>query len=259
MSAGIIVVSIGSGDPELLNMKTVRFLREGGSLFLRTGRHPLASWLHENGVPFTTLDSLYDECEDFDQLYERIAGFLFTLSEKEQIVYAVPDALTDRSVRSLLRLKPGGLSVSVIPGVSAYDRFVSGSLSFLPDSAVTIAAASELSEGFHFDPNRSLLVTELDSPIQAGQVKLFLSETLEDEHHVLLLREDGESSEIPLWQLDRQPGIDHRTAVLVPGSGYLERSRFVMNDLTAIMDLLRSSSGCPWDRIQTHDTLRPYM
>ena len=60
MSAGIIVVSIGSGDPELLNMKTIRVLREGGSLVLRTGRHPLAAWLEENAIPFSTLDSLYD-------------------------------------------------------------------------------------------------------------------------------------------------------------------------------------------------------
>lgn len=259
MNAGIIIVSIGSGDPDLLNIRTVRVLRESVSLVLRTGRHPLVSWLRENGIPFATLDSLYDESEDFDQLNRMIAHRLFTLSEKQEIVYAVPDALTDRSVHALFSLKPDHCSVSVIPGVSAYDRFVSGSLPFLSESAVTVVPASDLSEGFHFDPNRSLLIAELDNPIQAGQVKLFLSEMLEDEHRVLLLREDAEPTEIPLWQLDRQPGTDHRTAVLVPGTGYTERSRFVMNDLTALMDRLRSDSGCPWDRIQTHESLRPYL
>ena len=259
MSAGIIVVSIGSGDPELLNMKTVRVLREGGSLVLRTGRHPLAAWLEENAIPFSTLDSLYDACEDFEELNRQIAGKLFSMSEYNQTVYAVPDALTDRSVQALFRLKPESCSVTVVPGVSAYDRFVSCSLPFLSEAVVTVVPASDLNEGFHFDPNRSLLVTELDSPILAGQVKLFLLDMLEDEHPVLLLHEDAEPAQIPLWQLDRQTGIDHRSAVLVPGTGYTERGRFVMNDLTAIMDLLRSPSGCPWDRIQTHETLRPYM
>ena len=259
MSSGIIIVSIGSGDPELLNIRTVRILREGGSLVLRTGRHPLVSWLRENTVPFSTLDSLYDECEDFDQLNRMIADKLISLSESRKVVYAVPDALTDRSVQLLFLSKPDQCSVSVIPGVSAYDRFVSCSLPFLPDAAVTVVPASDLNEGFHFDPNRSLLITELDNPILAGQVKLFLSEMLDDEHRILLLCEDAEPAEIPLWQLDRQPGTDHRSAVLVPGTGYTERTRFVMNDLTSLMDRLRSDSGCPWDRIQTHESLRPYM
>lgn len=259
MSAGIIVVSIGSGDPELLNMKTVRVLREGGSLVLRTGRHPLVSWLEENAIPFSTLDSLYEACEDFDQLNRLIAEKLLSLSENGQTVYAVPDALTDRSVRALFRLKPESCSVTVVPGVSAYDRFVSGSLPFLPDASVTVVPASDLAEGFHFDPNRSLLITELDSLILAGQVKLILSEMLDDEHRILLLHEDEESKEIPLFQLDRQPVMDHRSAVLVPGTAFTERTRFVMNDLNDLMDTLRSASGCPWDRIQTHESLRPYM
>ena len=221
MNSGIIVVSIGSGDPEQLNVKTVRALRESEKLVLRTGKHPLVSWLQENNISFSTLDSLYDECEDFDSLNLRIAEYLVSLAENARVVYAVPDALTDRSVAVLFSLKTDRVSVSVIPGVSAYDRFLSASLSSLPDAAVTVVPAAELTEGFPYDPNRTLLVTELDNGILAGQVKLFLSELLEDEHQVILLREGGEPLRIQLWQLDRQPGIDHRSAVLIPGSGYL--------------------------------------
>ena len=259
MKSAVIIVSIGSGDPELLNMKTVRALRESGTLVLRTGNHPLVSWLRENAVSFSTLDNLYGECGDFDELNRKIAEHLINLAENDPVVYAVPDVLTDRSVYSLLSLRPDHLSVSVIPGVSACDRFLTASLSFLSEAAVMVVPAAELTEGFQYDPNRTLLITELDNEILAGQVKLFLSELVEDEHQVLMLREDGEACPIPLWQMDRQSGIDHRTAVLIPGSGYLERSRFVMNDLTAMMERLRAPSGCPWDRIQTHETLRPYM
>ena len=259
MNSGIIVVSVGSGDPELLNVKTVRALQESETLVLRTGKNPMVSWLQEKCISFSTLDSLYDECEDFDRLNLRIAEHLVSLAENGRVVYAVPDALTDRSVAALCAVKTARVSVSVIPGVSAYDRFLSASLSSLPDAAVTVVPAADLTEEFSYDPNRTLLVTELDNGILAGQVKLFLSELLEDEHQVLLLREGGEPLRIQLWQLDRQPGIDHSSAVLIPGSGYLERGRFVMNDLTAIMDRLRSPSGCPWDRIQTHESLRSYM
>ena len=34
------------------------------------------------------------------------------------------------------------------------------------------------------------------------------------------------------------------------------KSRYDMNDLLEIMRLLRSPDGCPWDREQTHKSLR---
>ena len=30
-------------------------------------------------------------------------------------------------------------------------------------------------------------------------------------------------------------------------------------ELTAIVDTLMSENGCPWDKVQTHDTLKPYL
>ena len=42
MKASLIVVSLGPGDPELLNVRTVNAVRNAESLILRTGRHPAA-------------------------------------------------------------------------------------------------------------------------------------------------------------------------------------------------------------------------
>lgn len=259
MKSGIIIVSVGAGDPDLLNIKTVSILRKCGSLFLRTGRHPISAWLKENGIPFSTFDHFYEVSDDFDLLNRNIADSLIRHSSEHEIVYAVPDPLTDQTVRILMRIKPDSLPVSLIPGISGYDFHLSSALGLLPDTSVLSVPASELNDGFFYDPNRSLLVTELDNPILAGQVKLYLSELLEDEYPVWFLRNNGRRSCIPLWQLDRQPETDHMSAVLIPGSGLLERKRFVMSDLSALMDKLRSPSGCPWDRKQTHSSLRPYM
>lgn len=259
MITDIVIVSMGPGDPDLLNMKTVRALRGSGTLILRTGRHPLTAWLKENGIPFSTLDFLYEESDDFDLLNQNAAEFLIRQAQAGPIVYAVPDAATDRTVRALLREKPESVSAQIIPGVSLYDAYLSSSLSFLQDSAVAVVPADELSDSFHYDPNTTLLVTELDNPIQAGQVKLFLSDALGDEHDVYLLRDGNKPLSVPLYELDRQTGIDHRSAVLIPGSGLLERSRFSFGDLEALMEKLRSPEGCPWDRIQTHESLRPYV
>ncbi len=102
MKARITVVSLGPGDPELLNAKTLRALREGGRLFLRTGQHPMADWLQKEGIPYETLDRFYETSEDFDQLTEEICRFLLQEAVKAPLVYAVADALLDRTV---IRLK----------------------------------------------------------------------------------------------------------------------------------------------------------
>ena len=37
---------------------------------------------------------------------------------------------------------------------------------------------------------------------------------------------------------------------------FVRKARYDMNDLLEIMRLLRSPDGCPWDREQTHRSLR---
>ena len=78
MSTGIIVISLGPGDPDLLNRKTVQALKSAGQVFLRTGKHPIVSWLNEMHIPYTTLDHLYEESDDFDQLNRNAAELLIS-------------------------------------------------------------------------------------------------------------------------------------------------------------------------------------
>ena len=37
------------------------------------------------------------------------------------------------------------------------------------------------------------------------------------------------------------------------------KEKYNIDDLRAIMKVLRSDKGCPWDREQTHETLRKYL
>jgi tetrapyrrole methylase family protein/MazG family protein len=77
-----------------------------------------------------------------------------------------------------------------------------------------------------------------------------------DEHPVCLVRAAGTSSErvwqVPLYQLDRQEDIDHLTSCYVPP---LEKAGS-LSSLREVVARLRAPDGCPWDREQTHDSLR---
>lgn len=259
MESEITIVSLGQGDPDFLNAKTIRALHEAKHLILRTGRHPVSKWLETNGIVFHTLDHLYDEADDFDQLNLHIAEYIIEETSECRLVYAVPDALMDSTVKTLFRIKPDHIHISVIPGISSYDLHLSSSLQHLEDSSVQVVSAYDLLSSFSFDPRHSLLITELDNAILAGQVKICLGDLLEDEHIVYLLQAIDKPEALPLYKLDRQSHYNHFTSLLIPGSDYLHRNKYVLHDLSDIMEQLRSPAGCPWDRQQTHQSLRPYL
>ena len=257
MQPSITLVSIAAGNPDLLNAVTVKALKESGRVFLRTSRTPIVSWLEEEKIPFSSLDDLYDSAEDFDQLSSAIAEHLWSRARLSPVVYAVPDLMVDSSVQDLYRLRPADGNIVAVPGVGLSGVLQSSVRPLLFSSDLRTLSASDFLLG-DYDPNTSVLITELDNPILAGDVKIRLSDVLDDEHRVFLLHQ-ADLAEIPLFELDRQPDIDHLSAVFVPCSGYMDRGGFVLNDLLRIMDRLRDPGGCPWDREQTHRSLRPYL
>jgi tetrapyrrole methylase family protein/MazG family protein len=60
---------------------------------------------------------------------------------------------------------------------------------------------------------------------------------------------------LPLAELDRGTRINHLTSLYVPALPWQER-RHTLPDIRAIMALLRSPHGCPWDREQDFKSIR---
>ena len=258
MNQSIVIVNIAAGDPEMLNKKTIHAIRESSQLILRTSRSPLVSWLEQEKISYSSLDDLYNKVEDFDQLSSSIADYLWSAANLSPVVYAVPDLITDSTVSLLFRSRPANGQLTVVPGVGLSDIYKSVSRSYLTDSDLQIVSAMDFIYG-SYNPNLSILITELDNPILAGEVKLHLSPYLDDENNVVYLHDQEPPVSIMLYELDRLAHIDHLSAVLIPGSKYIYRNHYVMQDLLSIMEKLRAPDGCPWDKAQTHHSLRPYI
>ena len=256
----LTVLSIGPGDPSFLNSATVEQLHAADPLILRTERHPLVTWLREQSVAFIALDDLYEESEDFDCLCDGIADRVWQLSSGgKHPVFAVPDPLTDRSVDRVYARRPeNAAEISVVPGISYADFYLSRCREMMSAGSVRVISATGMLSS-RYDPSEAALVTELDHAPLAGDLKVFLSSRLDDESDIWLLRASGAPRRIPLFELDRQKSYDHMTAVFLPPVDFMHRSRYTMHDLMDIMERLRAPDGCPWDRIQTHETLQPYM
>ncbi|MGN1062188.1 MAG: nucleoside triphosphate pyrophosphohydrolase, partial [Candidatus Scatosoma sp.] len=95
----------------------------------------------------------------------------------------------------------------------------------------------------------------------AADVKLLLSDRFGEETEALFIRLNGEegkkTKKIRLFELDRQKSYDCLCAVAVEKAELLKRRRFTPYDvLTILRRLRRPEDGCPWDKVQTSESIR---
>ena len=78
----------------------------------------------------------------------------------------------------------------------------------------------------------------------------------EDDHQVALAHGVGTPEEkvewLPLYEIDRSPHIAHLTSLYIPAIDRAGSFESFQNTIAR----LRAPDGCPWDREQTHQTLR---
>lgn len=253
----ITVVTLGTGCEAYLTRGAYRALQGASKVVLRTEQHPLAPFIKSEGIAYETLDSLYDECEDFDTFNTAAAVSLLSLAQSSPICYAVSDPAFDNTIGALLKLQGTDGNITILPGVSHADRCLSLLAHQTP--AVRLYAASEF-QSARVTPGEPLLLCELSSRESASGCKLHLMSLMPDDLVVSLIQGDGESGEltrydIPLFELDRQASYNHLSAVYVPAAMLDQRIRYDMDDLIEVMMRLRAPDGCPWDKEQSHETL----
>ena len=250
----ITVVALGPESPEFLTLGAAEALLDAPAVLLRTGRHGAAAWLEKNRVPYRTLDALYDETEDYDELAQAAAGAVLRFAEENpKGVYAVPDPSADETVAELARR---GAALHILAGVTQADTARARALEngFSGDQGALTLSAADLRVQ-DLNPSLPLVLTELNSRLAASDLKLKLLEIYSAETEVLF-----DSRRVALEDLDRQEHYDHLTSVFVPASPLHERDRYTFGDLLDIMARLRRlPDGCPWDLQQTHESLRQYM
>ena len=260
----ITIAALGPDDPQLLTLGACEAMTGADALVLRTERHGVADMLHARGVAFETLDALYGQCEDFDELCALAAQRLIARArEVERLCYAVSEPVSDATVRALAAALPEGFALRVTGGVTLSDGAAGAALALgvNTENLRTITALSL--DALRPQADCPQVITEIDNRCLAGDVKLWLCDLFDDETTVYFLENaasaDAQALPLPLCELDRQPHYDHRTAVLVPAVSVFERSRATYEDFVTVIRRLRAPGGCPWDRAQTFHTLRQYM
>lgn len=264
MASEIIVIGLGSGTEDQLTLGAWKRLSSAKRLWLRTERHPVVRYLEEQDITFGTFDSLYEEKEAFPDVYDAIADRLIqeAYSTGEEVVYAVPGhpMVAEQSVRLLQERCPEhGIGLTLLGGESFLDQaFVR--LGFDPIDGFQLLDASGLTPA-RLQPELHTVIGQVYDAFVASDVKLTLMEVYPDDYPVVVghaLGVEGEESivRLPLYELDRIDGYGNLSLVWVPGSGDPAFRQRTFDRLHEIVQILRSPEGCPWDREQTHTSIR---
>ncbi|HEX9028923.1 MAG TPA: MazG family protein, partial [Anaerolineales bacterium] len=257
---GITLLGLGPGSPDLLTRQAWQVLETSSEIYLRTRQHPLVASFPAS-LQVHSFDALYEGADTFESVYQQIVEQVLALGRRPQgVIYAVPGhpfvaEATSPEIARRARLE--GLPVRVVEGLSFLEpAFTALGIDPFPHTA--LVDALELADAHMppFPPNVPAVIAQLHSQAVASEVKLTLTAVYPDEHPVRLVHAAGTSQELvealPLFEIDRSPHIGLLTALYLPPLAK-ETSFEAFQELVAH---LRAPNGCPWDREQTHQTLR---
>ena len=201
--------------------------------------------MKEKGIGYESLDSLYEKSRNWDTFTANAVKEVKKRAKGIDLCYCVDGcAAEDRAAQLLL-----AEGAELIDGVSksAYFAARAGLACGYQSVSAFDAAGCKLS--------LPLVVYDIPDRNAAGDLKLLLAEKFGDDAPALYLNGDT-SARLPIYEIDRQAEYGARTAVVVYGAPLLERKRFDLDDLMEILRRLRAPDGCPWDRVQTHGSIR---
>lgn len=263
LSPGITLLGLGPGSPQSLTLEAWSILQQASEVWLRTSLHPVVEGLPAH-IKVQSFDYLYESGENFEEVYKSIVGEIVRLGRRpEGVVYAVPGHpyIAEATCPEIARIaKEEGIPLCIVSGLSFIEPVLT-TLSLDPFPQTVLVDAIELSQLLipSFPPSLPAIIAQIHSRLLASEVKLVLNSVYPDDHGVKFIHAAGTSKQVieslQLFEIDRSEHIGLLSTLYVPA---LAPDRAFENFQETIARL-RTPDGCPWDRKQTHLSLRSYL
>lgn len=256
----IVIIGLGPGNPKYLTREAQYYLAVSRPLYFRTMKHPSARYYKSRRMITRSFDHIYDSSSNFEQVYRAITGSLIRAVRRHgTICYAVPGhpLVGEATVKWLCRNCPRlGIKVQIVDGLGFLEPLLSVLKIDLLDG-ITILDALAL-DRLNEPCRNHLIIAQVYNRSLASRVKLKLLEFYPPDYPVTIVKAAGMPLErnwkVPLHIIDHKARFNHFTTLCLPPS-----ESPTIADLTGIMVRLRAEDGCPWDRRQTHQSLRQYL
>ena len=260
---GITILGLGPGDAKQLTIEAKDWLCQIDEIYLRTLHHPTIQSFPTH-LKIHSFDDFYEKFASFEEVYAHIVEKVLDLGQKQpRVTYAVPghplvaEATCPEIIR---RARETGIPVRLIVGMSFIEP-VLAALEIDPFPQMMLIDALELGAKQYppFSPDTPVIVAQIYDRMVASEVKMGLTSVYPDDHPVQLVHNAGAADckveKMPLFEIDRCDEVGLRTVLYLPP---LEKHTS-FEAFQELVGQLRAPGGCPWDRKQTHDSLRRYL
>lgn len=243
--AMITVIGIGTEKGDL-TQSAAQKIATAKHAFVRSGKTKAGAAVLKEFAHVVPLDEYYESESDFTKLCEKICSVLLNAEREHSSAAYLTDGDGADEIAAALAQKT---QTEIIRGV-APSRSRGVGADFLRLSATSALALRPC-----LDTSVALHVTEIDDAYLAGDLKLWLMEYYGDETEITLYIKNA-LRKIKLCELDMQRGYDYSCELYVAAQSGFYKQKYTFGDLCRIMDRLVAPDGCPWDKAQTHESIR---
>ncbi|CRK85369.1 nucleoside triphosphate pyrophosphohydrolase [Neobacillus massiliamazoniensis] len=264
MRKKIEIIGLGAGDIDQLSLGVYKKLKNSNHVYLRTKEHPVVQELEKEGFHYLSFDSIYEKHDQFADVYEEIVQTLLNNAQNDSLIYAVPGhpLVAEQAVQTLLEKGPlAGVEIAIGGGQSFIDPLFQA-LKIDPIEGFQLLDGTSLSSN-QLQIDQHIFISQVYDSFVASNVKLTLMEKLPDEYEVYIVTAAGSKDEavekVPLYELDRRVTVNNLTTLYVPPVKNEQIMLKSFSKLREIIAELRGPNGCPWDKEQTHESLKKYL
>ena len=256
----IQIIGLGAAGEDDLTLRAHKALTEKIPTFVRTDRHPLVNKLRKK-IDIKSFDDYFEKYETFDEVYENI---IYTLIEQSKqygkINYCTAGSpyYGDIVTKKLINEYKGQINTIIIDGMSFLDKCLKLS-GYADYNNIKILDCLETDE-FSFDVNSLNVITQVYDMDLASMLKVTLMETYPEDANILIIDVLAENvKRMPLLMLDREKNYGFSTYFCILPIEISKNRVYNVTNLLRIVKLLRGPDGCPWDKKQTHDSIRQHV
>jgi tetrapyrrole methylase family protein/MazG family protein len=256
----IQIIGLGAAGEDDLTLRAHKALTEKIPTFVRTDRHPLVNKLRKK-IDIKSFDDYFEKYETFDEVYENIIHTLIEQSKQYgKINYCTAGSpyYGDIVTKKLINEYKGQINTIIIDGMSFLDKCLKLS-GYADYNNIKILDCLETDE-FSFDVNSLNVITQVYDMDLASMLKVTLMETYPEDANILIIDVLAENvKRMPLLMLDREKNYGFSTYFCILPIEISKNRVYNVTNLLRIVKLLRGPDGCPWDKKQTHDSIRQHV
>lgn len=259
----ITIIGLGASDLDQLPLGIYKKLKIAEHLYVRTEQHPVLQELKAEGLTWTSFDTIYEKNDQFEAVYEEIVQTLLTLAKDAPVTYAVPGhpLVAEQTVQLLIEAERKGHAEIRIEGGQSFLDPIFAALRIDPIEGFQLIDGTSFKRD-DVQMGSHVLIGQVYDAFSASEVKLTLMEKYPDDYEVTIVTAAGSTQEkltkVPLYELDHVMELDNLTTLYVPPIREQEKRLKEWQTLRQIVADLRGPNGCPWDKEQTHATLKKY-